>query len=55
LTGRCYWETEWSGDHVYISVSYKEIKRKGRIHDSLFGYNVNSWNSLPFTIITPLL
>ncbi|KAL0152945.1 hypothetical protein M9458_051774, partial [Cirrhinus mrigala] len=29
LTGRCYWETEWSGDNVHISVSYKEIKRKG--------------------------
>ncbi|XP_016118045.1 NACHT, LRR and PYD domains-containing protein 3-like, partial [Sinocyclocheilus grahami] len=28
LTGRCYWETEWSGD-VHISVAYKEIQRKG--------------------------
>ncbi|XP_050958370.1 stonustoxin subunit alpha [Labeo rohita] len=25
LTGRCYWETEWSGNNVRISVSYKEI------------------------------
>ncbi|XP_073699490.1 uncharacterized protein [Garra rufa] len=43
LTGRCYWETEWSGD-VYISVSYKEIKRKGVSNDSEFGHNVNSWS-----------
>ncbi|XP_073702951.1 uncharacterized protein [Garra rufa] len=42
LTGRCYWETEWSGDGVHISVSYKEIKRKGWSADSWFGYNVNS-------------
>ncbi|KAI2666652.1 Neoverrucotoxin subunit beta [Labeo rohita] len=44
LTGRCYWETEWSGDDVYISVSYKEIKRKGRSNDCVFGRNVNSWS-----------
>ncbi|XP_016329077.1 tripartite motif-containing protein 16-like [Sinocyclocheilus anshuiensis] len=44
LTGRCYWETEWSGDNVYISVAYKEIKRKGGSYDSVFGYNVNSWS-----------
>ncbi|KAI4897001.1 hypothetical protein NFI96_008862 [Prochilodus magdalenae] len=28
LTGRCYWEAEWSGD-VYIAVTYKGISRKG--------------------------
>ncbi len=44
LTGRCYWETEWSGGDVYISVSYKGIKRKGRYADCLFGWNENSWN-----------
>ncbi len=43
LTGRCYWETEWSGD-VYISVSYKGIKRKGKRYDSVFGYNDHSWS-----------
>ncbi|XP_052405846.1 NACHT, LRR and PYD domains-containing protein 3 isoform X2 [Carassius gibelio] len=43
LTGRCYWETEWSGD-VHISVCYKEIKRKGGSADCWFGYNVNSWS-----------
>ncbi|KAL0152943.1 hypothetical protein M9458_051772, partial [Cirrhinus mrigala] len=44
LTGRCYWETEWSGHDVEISVSYKEIKRKGGSEDCVFGYNVNSWS-----------
>ncbi|XP_050961086.1 NACHT, LRR and PYD domains-containing protein 3-like [Labeo rohita] len=44
LTGCCYWETEWSGNNVYISVSYKEIKRKGRSNDCGFGHNVNSWS-----------
>ncbi|XP_073699552.1 uncharacterized protein [Garra rufa] len=44
LTGRCYWETEWSGDYVHISVTYKEIKRKGWGNDSVFGRNVNSWS-----------
>ncbi|CAM4423326.1 unnamed protein product [Leuciscus chuanchicus] len=29
LTGRCYWEAEWSGDYTGISVSYKGIERKG--------------------------
>ncbi len=43
LTGRCYWETEWSGNGVHISVSYKEIKRKGR-SDCLFGFNDHSWS-----------
>ncbi|KAI4900912.1 hypothetical protein NFI96_008659, partial [Prochilodus magdalenae] len=27
LTGRCYWEAEWSGD-VHIAVTYKGIRRK---------------------------
>uniref|UniRef100_A0A8C2A531 B30.2/SPRY domain-containing protein n=1 Tax=Cyprinus carpio TaxID=7962 RepID=A0A8C2A531_CYPCA len=44
LTGRCYWETEWSGAEAVISVSYKEIKRKGESADCEFGWNVNSWS-----------
>uniref|UniRef100_A0A8C2A653 B30.2/SPRY domain-containing protein n=1 Tax=Cyprinus carpio TaxID=7962 RepID=A0A8C2A653_CYPCA len=44
LTGRCYWETEWSGEGAVISVSYKEINRKGRSADCVFGRNVNSWS-----------
>ncbi|XDV13944.1 hypothetical protein PO909_002235, partial [Leuciscus waleckii] len=44
LTGRCYWEAEWSGDHVCISVSYKGIKRKGMSRDCVFGHNQKSWS-----------
>ncbi|XP_076003665.1 uncharacterized protein LOC142996588 isoform X2 [Genypterus blacodes] len=42
LTGRCYWEVEWEG-HVDISVSYREISRKGH-SDSRFGGNNQSWS-----------
>ncbi|KAI5614194.1 finTRIM family, member 14 [Silurus asotus] len=44
VCGRCYWEVEWSGDDVYISVSYKEISRKGRGFESGIGYNSQSWS-----------
>uniref|UniRef100_A0A669EFC0 B30.2/SPRY domain-containing protein n=1 Tax=Oreochromis niloticus TaxID=8128 RepID=A0A669EFC0_ORENI len=43
LTGRCYWEVEWSG-RVYISVSYRRIGRKGNSEDCLFGINDQSWS-----------
>uniref|UniRef100_A0A665T3X9 B30.2/SPRY domain-containing protein n=1 Tax=Echeneis naucrates TaxID=173247 RepID=A0A665T3X9_ECHNA len=43
LTGRCYWEVEWSG-LVYISVSYRGIRRKGGSADCLFGHNDQSWS-----------
>uniref|UniRef100_A0A3P9D376 B30.2/SPRY domain-containing protein n=1 Tax=Maylandia zebra TaxID=106582 RepID=A0A3P9D376_9CICH len=43
LTGRCYWEVEWRGD-VYISVSYRSIRRKGHSDDCLFGSNDQSWS-----------
>ncbi|XP_030641404.1 NACHT, LRR and PYD domains-containing protein 3-like [Chanos chanos] len=43
LTGRCYWETEWSGDAV-ISVTYKGIRRKGNSDDCGFGLNEKSWS-----------
>ncbi|XP_051992105.1 NACHT, LRR and PYD domains-containing protein 3-like isoform X2 [Xyrauchen texanus] len=43
LTGRCYWETQWSGDGADISVSYKGISRKGWSRDCVFGLNVKSW------------
>ncbi|XP_053179092.1 NLR family CARD domain-containing protein 3-like, partial [Scomber japonicus] len=42
LTGRCYWEVEWRG-RVYISVSYRRIRRKGRSEDCWFGWNDQSW------------
>uniref|UniRef100_A0A672QS50 NACHT, LRR and PYD domains-containing protein 12-like n=1 Tax=Sinocyclocheilus grahami TaxID=75366 RepID=A0A672QS50_SINGR len=43
LTGRCYWEAEWSGTGTEISVSYKGISRKGG-SDCMFGFNQKSWN-----------
>ncbi|XP_048051531.1 NACHT, LRR and PYD domains-containing protein 1 homolog, partial [Megalobrama amblycephala] len=43
LTGRCYWEVEWSG-YIYISVTYKGISRKGCSKDCVFGYNDKSWS-----------
>ncbi|XP_061565122.1 NLR family CARD domain-containing protein 3-like [Cololabis saira] len=42
LTGRCYWEVQWSGD-VSVSVSYRRISRKGGSVDCLFGRNNHSW------------
>ncbi|XP_030641389.1 NACHT, LRR and PYD domains-containing protein 12-like [Chanos chanos] len=44
LTGRCYWETEWSGDEAAIAVTYKGIRRKGVSDDCGFGYNEKSWS-----------
>ncbi|XP_062397948.1 NACHT, LRR and PYD domains-containing protein 12-like [Sardina pilchardus] len=38
LTGRCYWEAEWSGGGVDIAVAYKSTPRSG-----LFGHNAKSW------------
>ncbi|XP_077952386.1 protein NLRC3-like isoform X2 [Gasterosteus aculeatus] len=43
LTGRCYWEVEWRGD-VYVSVSYRGIKRKGDSEDCVLGRNDQSWS-----------
>ncbi|KAM9495351.1 tripartite motif-containing protein 16-like [Clarias gariepinus] len=44
VCGRCYWEVEWSGEGVDISVSYKGISRKGRGDECRFGRNNQSWN-----------
>ncbi|CAN9506593.1 unnamed protein product [Ophioblennius macclurei] len=43
LSGRCYWEVEWSGD-VYISVSYRGIRRRGDWKECVFGWNDQSWS-----------
>ncbi|KAJ0005389.1 hypothetical protein NQD34_015283 [Periophthalmus magnuspinnatus] len=43
LTGRCYWEVEWSGEGVYIAVSYREIQRKGKSDECGFGHSEKSW------------
>ncbi|XP_066532263.1 uncharacterized protein [Hoplias malabaricus] len=52
LTGRCYWEVEWSGQEemkggglkACISVSYRGIQRKGEKAESVFGRNKFSWS-----------
>ncbi|KAJ8362498.1 hypothetical protein AAFF_G00371980, partial [Aldrovandia affinis] len=48
LSGRSYWEAEWSGEGrvggwVHIAVSYKEISRKGAGDGSALGWNDKSW------------
>ncbi|XP_038583505.1 NACHT, LRR and PYD domains-containing protein 3-like isoform X2 [Micropterus salmoides] len=43
LTGRCYWEVEWRGG-VYISVTYRGIRRRGKSKDCVFGWNDQSWS-----------
>ncbi|XP_034148294.1 stonustoxin subunit beta-like [Esox lucius] len=43
LSGVCYWEVEWSGEGVGVSVSYRGISRKGRGLKCLFGSNDQSW------------
>ncbi|XP_064871159.1 NLR family CARD domain-containing protein 3-like [Oncorhynchus nerka] len=45
LTGRCYWEVEWSGRRgAGIGVTYKGISRRGRVKDCCLGYNDKSWS-----------
>ncbi|KAM9322961.1 tripartite motif-containing protein 16-like [Pholidichthys leucotaenia] len=52
LSGRCYWEVEWSGDRLDVAVTCKNISRGGI--ESLLGCNDKSWaleckqNSLTF-------
>uniref|UniRef100_A0A3B1IJ89 B30.2/SPRY domain-containing protein n=1 Tax=Astyanax mexicanus TaxID=7994 RepID=A0A3B1IJ89_ASTMX len=44
VTGRCYWEAEWSGGGgAAVALSYKTISRKGNTLDCEFGRNKNSW------------
>uniref|UniRef100_A0AAZ3SFG5 NACHT, LRR and PYD domains-containing protein 12-like n=2 Tax=Oncorhynchus tshawytscha TaxID=74940 RepID=A0AAZ3SFG5_ONCTS len=44
LTGRCYWEVEWSGRRAVIGVTYKGISRRGKSTDCLIGLNDKSWS-----------
>ncbi|XP_029110356.1 stonustoxin subunit beta-like, partial [Scleropages formosus] len=45
LSGRCYWEVQWSGDDgVEIAVAYKGISRKGEDNNACLGYNEKSWS-----------
>ncbi|XP_039636625.1 tripartite motif-containing protein 16-like [Perca fluviatilis] len=46
LTGRCYWEVEWSergGGGVSVAVACKNIRRAGWSKECLFGQNYKSW------------
>lgn len=43
LTGRCYWEVEGRGG-VYVAVSYKGIRRRGKGAECWFGWNNQSWS-----------
>ncbi|XP_042370995.1 tripartite motif-containing protein 16-like, partial [Plectropomus leopardus] len=43
LTGRCYWEVEWSGRGVIVAVAYKDISRAGNSNEYTFGRNDKSW------------
>nr|XP_017210870.1 NLR family CARD domain-containing protein 3-like [Danio rerio] len=50
VCGRCYWEIDWSGGAgVFISVSYKSIRRKRRGDECMFGRNAQSWSLLCFS------
>ncbi|KAI5094525.1 E3 ubiquitin/ISG15 ligase TRIM25 [Silurus meridionalis] len=45
VCGHCYWEVEWSSEsNVDISVSYKDIRRKGWGDECWFGGNNQSWS-----------
>uniref|UniRef100_A0A4W5L200 B30.2/SPRY domain-containing protein n=1 Tax=Hucho hucho TaxID=62062 RepID=A0A4W5L200_9TELE len=44
LTGRCYWEVEWSGSWAVIGVTYKGISRRGEVDDCGLGWNDKSWS-----------
>ncbi|XP_036453220.1 stonustoxin subunit beta-like [Colossoma macropomum] len=44
LTGRCYWELQWSSQRADISVSYRGIRRKGGIFECGFAYNNQFWS-----------
>nr|XP_046190112.1 NLR family CARD domain-containing protein 3-like isoform X6 [Oncorhynchus gorbuscha] len=44
LTGRCYWEVEWTGGGAVIGVTYKGISRRGWGDDCCLGYNDKSWS-----------
>ncbi|XP_049895705.1 tripartite motif-containing protein 16-like [Epinephelus moara] len=44
LTGRCYWEVEWSGRGVDVAVAYKNISRVWGLDECGFGCNDKSWS-----------
>ncbi|XP_035861391.1 tripartite motif-containing protein 16-like [Sander lucioperca] len=43
LTGRCYWEVEWTGRGVQVAVAYNDISRGMSFRECAFGLNDKSW------------
>ncbi|XP_048104051.1 NLR family CARD domain-containing protein 3-like [Alosa alosa] len=43
LSGRCYWEVEWSGRGVTLCLSYRSASRKGDGRATVMGNNAKSW------------
>uniref|UniRef100_A0A3B4ZYF9 B30.2/SPRY domain-containing protein n=1 Tax=Stegastes partitus TaxID=144197 RepID=A0A3B4ZYF9_9TELE len=43
LTGRCYWEVQWTEEGVSVAVAYKSIRRAGNSEECEFGFNDRSW------------
>ncbi|KAK7938872.1 hypothetical protein WMY93_002198 [Mugilogobius chulae] len=45
LSGRCYWEVDWSGwQWVSIAVSYRGTRQRQDTEECVFGYNNLSWS-----------
>ncbi|XP_029109064.1 NACHT, LRR and PYD domains-containing protein 3-like isoform X2 [Scleropages formosus] len=44
VSGRCYWEVQWTGNGAVIGVTYKGIRRKGDSVVCGLGYNNRSWS-----------
>ncbi|XP_075882553.1 tripartite motif-containing protein 16-like [Nelusetta ayraudi] len=44
VTGRCYWEVEWSGFEIGVAVAYRNISRAETASKSGFGFNDKSWS-----------
>ena len=44
LSGRCYWEAEWTGHGADVEVAYRSIQRKGQNDESWLGHNDKSWS-----------
>ncbi|XP_036380722.1 NACHT, LRR and PYD domains-containing protein 12-like [Megalops cyprinoides] len=44
LSGRCYWETDWTTHLGCIGVAYKGIGRKGKGRECCLGLNDKSWS-----------
>ncbi|KAI4903206.1 hypothetical protein NFI96_026590 [Prochilodus magdalenae] len=43
LSGRCYWEAQFTDDLAGVALTYEGINRKGRGDDSTFGGDGTSW------------